>query len=117
MISVQPSTKFLCNTQFALKYREQAAIFHWDGRSSAVGRDPICYSVWFSQGQINAIISFSHVPHEADFCLDIVASLSLFFSSIFLKLFFLTSRLQVEIHFPMVSRRPSMSRESKQTES
>lgn len=88
MISVQPSTKFLCNTQFALKYREQAAIFHWDGRSSAVGRDPTCYSVWFSQGQINAIISFSHVPHEADFCLDIVASLSLFFLSIFLKLFF-----------------------------
>lgn len=122
MISVQSSTKFICNTPVCPEIWRAGWNLHWDESSSAVGGEPSCYSVWFSQGQINAVGSFSHVFDGALFCLDTVVPLSVFFSIFFskrlfyiLKIILSALRLQVEIHFPMVSRSPSMSRESKPT--
>lgn len=114
MISVQPSRKFLWNAPVFPGVRRVGCNMHWDGSSRTVGRQSTCYNVWSSQGQINAVVPFSCVPAGPHFCFGIVVPLSLCFVYI-PKSNFLAMRLEAAIHFLMMLRRSSVSRESKQS--
>lgn len=97
--------------QFSLKYGQWAG----DGSSRAIGRQPTWCSVWFSQWQINAAVPFSCVPAGAHVCLGIAVYLSLSF--VYIPVInFSARRQEAAIHFPVMSRRLSMSGESKQSQ-
>lgn len=78
------------------------------GSSRAVGSQPTWSDAWFSQGQIHAVFLLELTSAS----IDIVVPLSLSFVYI-PKINFLTVRLEAAVHFPMMSRMPSVSRESK----
>lgn len=95
---------------FSLEYGEWAVI-HGDGSSTAGRSQLIHCNMWFSQGQINAIVPVSSIPAGAHFCVVVPLWPSYFYIP---KINILAIRMEAAIALLIMSRRPSVSRESKQ---
>lgn len=95
---------------FSLEYGEWAVI-HGDGSSTAGRSQLIHCNMWFSQGQINAIVPVSFIPAGAHFCVVVPLWPSYFYIP---KINILAIRMEAAIALLIMPRKPSVSRESKQ---